>query len=620
MASDPLNLDAAGEWSGLWWLPDDPNQQVPGILRYSPEDGLVLSLIGAFEDRIMSTPSSGITVFHEGSRTWDVIHGVAEQREVTLLGCVPSSSKRTFGARVKSPDKQAVVATRALIGAHVSGENDAAFAAAEVSVEDLGLWAASSVFEGFLGAPGGKLDGTGRISVKPVEIQSVVVHGTEFRLVHRHTLPSFEHRKGGTIGRMRDTAFVRVVPTDPLSLSGALEMASMVQDLIALATHRAVGVIWLRLEVAETDSVPLGDRPALRRNADLLYSPAALGKHDAKAVDRHRTFFTCESLPFEEVVPRWCEARNRLRAATNMILGLRYAPPRYVENNLLTAVGAAEVLHRGLGIDKKPFPAEDFKKMREAMLEQVPEEHRSRFKEAIRNDPTLRNRLCALAARPDQGAVALLMPDVDRWARRTARARNDLAHEGRTPDHSLDELIAVVKVTTVVVILNVLHELGLPAERQREIMRDHPQLRATARAAHEWLVARLRVDVEASHGRDRTWSPTTSASPRPREIADLHSVHTAGAAAPSNSAALAQTPVASAATLMHGEQRPEHPSSTTRNHRVSQPGNCTSGEFALIPDPAECCIGCNKSHSSNHVVVRPPRRRQPHRAARPATS
>jgi hypothetical protein len=45
MASDPLNLDAAGEWSGLWWLPDDPNQQVPGILRYSPEDGLALSLM-----------------------------------------------------------------------------------------------------------------------------------------------------------------------------------------------------------------------------------------------------------------------------------------------------------------------------------------------------------------------------------------------------------------------------------------------------------------------------------------------------------------------------------------------------------------------------------------------
>lgn len=495
MVNDPLNLDASGEWSGLWWLPDDPDQQVPGILRYSPDDGLSLSLIGAFEDRIMSNPAPGMTAFHAGSRTWNVIHGAAERREITLLGCVPNSSKRTFGARVKSPDKQTVVATTALVGAHVSGEDDAAFSAAEVAVEDLGLWAASSVFEGFLGAPDGKIDGTGSISVKPVETQSVVVDGTEFRLQHRHTLPFFDQRKGGTVGRMRDTAFVRVVPADPFPVGGAWEAASLVQDLIALATHRAAGMIWLRLEVAETDSALPDGRPAPRRSADVLYSPAALGRHDAKAIDHHRVFFTCESLPFEEVVPRWCEAHGRLQAATNMILGLRYAPARYVENNLLTAVGAAEVLHRGLRIDEKPFPADEFTTMRDAMLEQVPEEHRKRFKGAIRNDPTLRDRLYALAARPDQDAIALLMPDVDRWAGRTTRARNDLAHEGGTPNHSIEELIAVVDVTEAVVILNVLHELGLPAERQREIVREHPQLKATARTAREWLVKPMATPV-----------------------------------------------------------------------------------------------------------------------------
>jgi hypothetical protein len=64
-----------------------------------------------------------------------------------------------------------------------------------------------------------------------------------------------------------------------------------------------------------------------------------------------------------------------------------------------------------------------------------------------------------------------------------------LAHEGKTPNHPIEELIAVVEVTKAVVILNLLHELGLPAERQREIVRDHPQLRATASTAREWLVA-----------------------------------------------------------------------------------------------------------------------------------
>lgn len=487
-ARGPLNLDEIHEWAGLWWLPDDPAKRVPGVLRYDGAGELLLSLIGAFEDRIMSNPSPGVTTVHEGRRTWDVIHGVAEQTEITLIDCVPTGGTRTLFARVKSPDKQVVTATSALIGVHVSGQEDAVFSGIEISVEDLGVWASSSVFEGFMGSRDGKFDGTGSISAKPVEPISVVVDGTEYRLAHTHTLPFFDRRRGGTVGRMRDTAVVRVTPAEPYSLDTALGAARLVQDLIAIAVHRAAGVIWLRLILAGPATILPNGRAAPPRYAYLLYSPAALGKHDAKAVEQHRVFFTCDSLPFEEVMPRWCEAHDRLQAAVNMILGLRYAPAQFVENNLLTAVGAAEVLHRGLRIDERPFPPRDFRMMRDAMLSQVPQEHRDRFRGAIRNDPTLRDRLLALAARPDQDAMAVLVPDVAHWARRTTRARNDLAHEGKTPDHSFEELVAVVNVTTAVVILNVLHELGLSTERQREIVRDHPQLRTTSRTAAEWLV------------------------------------------------------------------------------------------------------------------------------------
>ncbi|MFD6624182.1 HEPN domain-containing protein [Streptomyces diastaticus] len=87
----------------------------------------------------------------------------------------------------------------------------------------------------------------------------------------------------------------------------------------------------------------------------------------------------------------------------------------------------------------------------------------------------------------DPSSPVVIPGGVARWARRATRARNDLAHEGRTPSHRDEELIAVGEVTTAVVILNLLHELGLPADRQREIVREHPQLKATSRAAHAYL-------------------------------------------------------------------------------------------------------------------------------------
>ena len=488
MSNDPLKLDESGEWAGLWWLPEAPDERLPGVLRYDAKGGLSLSLIGAFEERIFRQLAPGVKDELEGLRVWDVIYGVAQQREITLLGCIRIKSRRSIGARVESPDTQTVSVTTAIIGAHVSGREDAAFEAAEISVEDLMLWAASSVFSAYHGTRNGIPDGTGAISVKPVEAKSVTVNNTEYRLEHAHTLPFWDWSRGKTIGRMCDVVSIRVRWAEPSDLKTALEAASLVQDLIALATHRAAGVIWLQLEIAGTKALLPDGRMLPPRRADVLYSPVAVGKTDEKALDPGSVLFTCEMLPFEELMPRWCEVRGKLQAAINMILGLRYAPARFVENNLLMAVGAAEALHRGLDIEEKPIPEAEFKEIRNAILGQVPEEYRGRFKQAIRNSPTLRDRLLTLAGRPDQEAIRQLVPDVDHWAKRTTQARNNLAHEGKTPSHSIDELIAIVRVTSAVVVLNVLHELGLPVEQQRQIVRDHPQLRMICKKAREWLV------------------------------------------------------------------------------------------------------------------------------------
>lgn len=138
MTNDPLDLDLPGEWSGLWWLPDEPGRKVPGVLRYDPDDGLLLSLIGGFEDWITSPQADGGIVVYPKLRDWDVIHGTAEHREITLLQCVVKDSRHIFGARVMSPDEQSIKATMGLVGAHIRSEDESVFSAAEVSVENLG--------------------------------------------------------------------------------------------------------------------------------------------------------------------------------------------------------------------------------------------------------------------------------------------------------------------------------------------------------------------------------------------------------------------------------------------------------------------------------------------------
>jgi len=98
MSNDPLNLDEPGEWTGLWWLPEASDERLPGVLRYDGKGGLSLTLIGAFEERIFRHLAPGVKDELEGLRVWDVIYGVAQQREITLLGCIRIKSRRSIGA------------------------------------------------------------------------------------------------------------------------------------------------------------------------------------------------------------------------------------------------------------------------------------------------------------------------------------------------------------------------------------------------------------------------------------------------------------------------------------------------------------------------------------------
>lgn len=250
MTNDPMNLDEPVELAGIWWLPDKPDEKIPGILRYDGKGAVSLSLVGAFEDRIVSHPSPGVIQYDAGDKTWDAIHGVADRSEITLLDCVPIRSQRILFARVKGPDTQLIRATLAVVGAHISGEEDPVFAAAEVSIDDLAIWAASSEFVTSLCTDNdGKIGGVNSVSMKPVEAQMVTVDATEYSLLHIRPWPSIDFCKGEVVGRMKDTVRIRIHRSELLTLRAALEEASRLQDLIALATHSSAGVIWPNLRL-----------------------------------------------------------------------------------------------------------------------------------------------------------------------------------------------------------------------------------------------------------------------------------------------------------------------------------------------------------------------------------
>lgn len=480
-------LDKPREWTGHWWLPDWPDLKVPGVLTYDPMAGLRLALIGGFDHHVTRVYEDGSVGYLDETRSWGVIHGLAARTSVTLLDCyLVSVNGSLFPSH--EPEKQTVGAQLAVSGLHLDSPDDAVFTKAFVLVEELTTWANESVFTGRLHRENEKLTGQAELIVEPVSERSVDLDGFTVALVHTHTMPHFVNQRGRSVGSMEEQTFIRYAPKKPWTLDEALCHASAIQDLISLASHRACAQLSISLRVPPEDLDYPEGYPVRDRHIDVYKCDLLEADRDSESVDRYGALFTCEDIPFEQVIRTWYEIRDDCEAAANMVLALRYAPPGYLETALISAVGAAEVMHRALKIDEPPMPNEEFKTVRSQLLEHVASHRKKWFKETLgRNDPTLRNRLIALAKQPDSTSMTSLVPSPVQWAASTTRARNDLAHEGRSRRHSINELVAIVDVTTAVVVMNLMQKLGLPAGRQQQIVIDNPHLRRAAKQAARWF-------------------------------------------------------------------------------------------------------------------------------------
>jgi len=91
------------EYKGLWWLPENQERKIAGTLKYSPEDGPILELIGSFwnlpglqkvigPDIILGKSDNGkiITLFNYRGRrdeiSWPGLHRTTVRMQIIFVG------------------------------------------------------------------------------------------------------------------------------------------------------------------------------------------------------------------------------------------------------------------------------------------------------------------------------------------------------------------------------------------------------------------------------------------------------------------------------------------------------------------------------------------------------
>ena len=84
-----MKLSEEHIFKGYWWLPDNPNNKVAGVLTYTPGERMCLELLGGFEN----AQGEYIGLFDEENKSIPLIYGKdSNAKEITLVDCRSSFS------------------------------------------------------------------------------------------------------------------------------------------------------------------------------------------------------------------------------------------------------------------------------------------------------------------------------------------------------------------------------------------------------------------------------------------------------------------------------------------------------------------------------------------------
>lgn len=477
---------------GQWWLPDQPDRRVGGVLDIDLDTGLRLELT----DRLVG----------DGHRPEmaPILHGHADGRQVTLLECQPANGGTMTLAQVITTT-QVFRTGVALIGVHLSDESDAVFNGLDTAVTGLTPWAAQSSIAAQIIYEPDTGDRYQRVDVRrvpPVEV-SVTEPAPMTMNLRWHAVtngPNSDLRS--RVYRVEEQVLLRLQAPQPLPWDAFNPFTTAVQDLMTVATQTPCRVTSQELLIG-TD-----DRPY---KVDLYFRRS---DGPAKREDRFNEsdmVFTLADVDFTTVIPRWFALRERLGLPLAVLLGMDYQPDGYHENRLFNAAAAAEGFHAALFPEATSWPSDVHAAIKKrvsraltglrkgllskvtGLLDQLPNHEQeivvplvtplseARQREWVMtrlgdNRPGLKERLLQLATKADRTAVHGLLTDVDIWAQWLRNARNAIGHlntgvlEASIPDE--DALYRLDDITRALLHLVILAELGLSADTQRRLVND----------------------------------------------------------------------------------------------------------------------------------------------------
>lgn len=407
---------------GVWWLPDEPDRDVAGVLRWSREEGVRLDLVGRLQE-----PETSNLFGREGLPHYSIVHGMLKDkvqrsmdRAVTLLGCqVMRDSGET------SLPSEDVRATIALLD-HYFTTTEPRFDHLKLRFDYLWDWAGISGFEHR------EVDADfTRWSMSWQLPDYLSASGIDNETITLG-LGRKENLSIKPIRGLEEFAEIVVEVAEPLTIDELGDQyLRPIQNLLTLGVDYPVQVTSVRLSSPDVLAVTMDGTVRGRDYVHMLRQPGphtvAPRRYQPYAHDMLFTLDDYES-GWPQLIPTWLQLQDKLELAGDVFFGTRYAPASYLETRFLSIAQAVEGYHRRC-FSNEDIPAEEHSRRLEEVLSAILEQHLewagSKLKYA--NEPSYARRIKELIKTTDP-LLRQLLGKTSRFARAAVQSRNFYTH------------------------------------------------------------------------------------------------------------------------------------------------------------------------------------------------
>lgn len=444
------------DYQGYWWIPDEAEKKVPGTLKFSPDEGARLELLGSLNKRVAD-------IGH-----WvepDLILGLSAQgNPITLRECAETKSNITLGQGFPTSSFRA---NTVFVGAHFLSPDDVVFDRLFVEYLHLDAWAGISGFE--YGIPDDhKTDPIMVTHTRPEPLTAAVGDEYEVTLSYTATLNTYSHPLTEATITQRPKLTIKV--PEKKSLDYLLDIAYRIQHLLSFGMRSSVYPVAVWGEtgaVGEADRVTINYRSIGRRSAN------------EERPKLHKMLFHLRDLPegFGPTVKRWLERAEVLDPVYRLYLGTVYNPQSYIEQRFLNLVQSLEVYHRRVMASPELQPEEHENRVEE-ILAAVADHQRVWLtgKLEYSNEPSLSRRLKEITRRYPESTSSVV--GANRKAResfiyKVVTTRNYLTHfdKSKEADATLGgDLHWITQKLKLLIEICLLGEVGFEDGRIRNLI------------------------------------------------------------------------------------------------------------------------------------------------------